>query len=136
MRTPRLVSAALATAGAAALALGLAAPASAAPAPTVTVVGPVHLSPTGNSPSGDSITVRYRCTGELNLTLWLYQQPDRSETTGKAGLTVPCTGHVEVTRLGLRPMTPMSQVLQPGTADLHLSIRGGAAGTTTVRVVR
>ena len=136
MRTPRLVSAALVTAGAALLGLGLAGPASAAPAPTVSVVGPVHLSPTGNSPRGDSVTVRYRCTGELTLILWLYQQPGRSETTGKAGLPLRCTGHVEVQRLGLRLMTPMSQVLQPGPADLNLAIRGGAAATTTVRVVR
>lgn len=136
MRTPRLVSAALAAAGAAVLSLGLAGPASAAPAPTVSVIGPVHLSPTGDSPRGDHVNVRYRCTGELNITLWLYQQPNRSETTGKAGLPLRCTGRVEVQRLGLHLMTPLAQVLQPGPADLHLSIRGGASWTTPIRVVR
>ena len=136
MRTPRLASVALVSAGAAVLALGLAGPASAAPAPTVSVVGPVHLAPTGSSPSGDSVTVRYRCTGELNLTLWLYQQPNRSETTGKAGLPLRCTGHVEVQRLPLRLMTPLSQALQPGQAELHLSTRGGPSTTTPIRVVR
>jgi hypothetical protein len=68
--------------------------------------------------------------------LWLYQQPNRSETTGKAGVPLMCTGHTEVRRLPLRLMTPMSQALQPGWAELHLSVRGGAATTTTVRVVR
>ena len=136
MRTPRLARVALVSAGAAVLALGLAGPASAAPAPAVSVVGPVHLSPTGDSPQGDSVTVRYRCTGELNLTLWLYQQPNRSETTGKAGLPLRCTGHVEVQRLPLRLMTPLSQALQPGQAELHLSTRGGPSTTTPIRVVR
>ena len=136
MRAPRLAGVALASAGAAALTLGLAGPASAAPAPTVSVVGPVHLAPTGSSPSGDSVTVRYRCTGALDLTLWLYQQPNRSETTGKAGVPLTCTGRTEVRRLPLHLMTPLSQALQPGQAELHLSVRGGAATTTPVRVVR
>jgi hypothetical protein len=136
MRTPRLVRAAIATVGAAVLGLGLAGPASAAPAPTVSVVGPVHLSPTGASPSGDHLDVRYRCTGELTVIIWLYQQPNRSETTGKAGVPLTCTGHVEVERLELRLMTPVSQVLQPGRADLYVAVRGGASTTTSVRVVR
>jgi hypothetical protein len=136
MRAPRLVTAAVASTAAAVLGLGLAGPAAAAPAPTVSVVGPVHLSPTGDSPRGDHVTVRYRCTGALNITLWLYQRPNRSETTGKAGLPLPCTNHVEVQRLPLRLMTPLSQALQPGQAELHLSILGGASSTTPIRVVR